>query len=69
LAGNNSEIDNNTKSIALEAAYFTPHTNRKSARSIGYRSEASARFERGVDIELVRPALLRAIDLIVRFGG
>ncbi len=69
FGGNNSEVDNNTKSIALEAAYFTPSTNRKSARSVGYRSEASARFERGVDIELVKPALLRAIDLIIRFGG
>ena len=47
FGGANSEIDNNTTSIALEAAYFTPATNRKSARSAGYRSEASARFERG----------------------
>ncbi len=69
FGANNSEIDDNTKSIALEAAFFTPNTNRKSARSVGYRSEASARFERGIDIELVKPALLRAIDLIVRFGG
>ena len=61
----NSEVDNNTKNIALEAAYFTPAQNRKSARSIGYRSEASARFERGVDIEMVKPALLRAMQLMV----
>lgn len=61
----NSEVDNNTKNIALEAAYFPPAQNRRSARSIGYRSEASARFERGVDIELVRPALLRAMQLLV----
>jgi phenylalanyl-tRNA synthetase beta chain len=61
----NSEVDNNTKNIALEAAYFTPAQNRKSARSIGYRSEASARFERGIDIEMVKPALLRAMQLMV----
>lgn len=61
----NSEVDNNTKNIALEAAYFTPAQNRRSARSIGYRSEASARFERGVDIEMVKPALLRAMQLLV----
>lgn len=61
----NSEVDNNTKNIALEAAYFTPAQNRRSARSIGYRSEAGARFERGVDIELVKPALLRAMQLLV----
>lgn len=64
----NSEVDDNTKNIALEAAYFTPAQNRKSARSIGYRSEASARFERGVDIEMVKPALLRAMQLLVELA-
>ena len=55
-------------SIALEAAYFTPATNRKSARSAGYRSEASARFERGIDIEAVKPALMRAMQLLVEYA-
>ena len=65
FGGENSEIDNNTKNIALEAAYFTPASNRKSARSVGYRSEACARFERGVDIEAIKPALMRAMQLLV----
>ena len=69
FGGLNSEIDNNTKNIALEAANFTSHTNRKSARSVGYRSEASARFERGVDCELVRCALLRAAELMEKYAG
>lgn len=68
FGGNNSEVDDKTKNIALEAAYFTPHTNRKSARSVGYRSEASARFERGIDLEMVKPALLRALDLITKYA-
>lgn len=68
FGGANSEIDNNTKSIALEAAYFTPATNRKSARSAGYRSEASARYERGIDIEAVKPALFRAMQLLVEYA-
>lgn len=68
FGGANSEIDNNTTSIALEAAYFTPATNRKSARSAGYRSEASARFERGIDIEAVKPALMRAMQLLVEYA-
>ena len=68
FGGANSEIDDNTKAIALEAAYFTPATNRKSARSAGYRSEASARFERGVDIEAVKPALMRAIQLMIELA-
>ncbi|EKE04059.1 MAG: hypothetical protein ACD_20C00109G0014 [uncultured bacterium] len=64
MGGYNSEVDENTKNIALESAYFTPPTNRKSARSVGLRTEACARFERGVDIEAVKPALLRAMELM-----
>ncbi len=69
FGGLNSEIDNNTKNIALEAAYFTPHTNRKSARSIGYRSDASARYERGIDIEMVAPAMARSIELLQKYAN
>lgn len=68
FGGANSEIDDNTTSIALEAAYFPPASNRKSARSAGYRSEASARFERGIDIEAVKPALMRAMQLLVELA-
>ncbi len=68
FGGLNSEIDDNTKNIALEAAYFTSHTNRKSARSVGYRSEASARYERGIDIELVPFAQKRAVELLEKYA-
>lgn len=68
FGGENSEIDDNTKNIALEAAYFTPASNRKSSRSVGYRSEACSRFERGIDIEAVRPALMRAMQLLVELA-
>lgn len=64
FGGQNSEIDENTTSIALEAAYFVPSSNRKSSRSVGYRSDACARFERGVDIQAVKPALMRAMQLL-----
>lgn len=68
FGGENSEIDGNTKNIALEAAYFPPASNRKSARSVGYRSDACARYERGVDIEAVKPALMRAMQLLVEYA-
>ena len=68
FGGNNSEIDENTKNIALEAAYFTPQANRKSARSVGYRSDACARFERGIDIQAVKPGLMRAIELLEKYA-
>lgn len=69
FGGANSEVDSNTKNIVLESAYFTASTNRRNARSIGYRSEACARFERGVDMESVKPALLRAMQLLVELAG
>ena len=68
FGGENSEIDDNTTSIALEAAYFTPATNRRSARSVGYRSEAGARFERGIDIGAVQQARMRAMQLLVEYA-
>jgi len=69
FGGANSEIDNNTRNIALEAAYFYPSTTRKSSRSIGYRSDASSRFEHGVDIEAVKPGLMRAMQLLNEYAG
>ena len=68
FGGENSEIDENSTEIALEAAYFVPSASRKSSRSVGYRSEASARFERGIDIEAVKPALMRAMQLLTELA-
>lgn len=68
FGGANSEIDMNSKNLALEGAYFPPATTRRSGRSVGYRSEASARYERGVDIQAVKLGLLRAIDLLCKYA-
>ncbi len=64
MGGQSTEVDDNTKNIALESAYFTPVYNRRSSRSVGLRTEACARFERGVDIQAVKPALIRAMQLM-----
>lgn len=68
FGGYNSEVTESTKNLALEAAYFTPPAIRKSSRSIGYRSEASSRYEHGVDIQAVAPGLRRALQLLVEFA-
>lgn len=68
FGGANSEIDDNTKNLALEAAYFVASANRKSSRSVGYKSDACSRFERGIDIEAVKPALFRAIELLEKYA-
>ena len=68
FGGANSEIDDNTKNIALEAAYFTPQANRKSSRSVGYKSDACSRYERGVDIEAIKPGLFRVVELLEKYA-
>lgn len=60
-----SEIDDKTINLAIESAYFTPATNRRSNRTAGLRTEACARFERGVDIKTVSLALERTMQLLV----
>ncbi len=69
MGGYNTEIDDYTKHLFLESAYFPPAVIRKSAKSVGLRTEASARFERGVDLENCRNALLRAADLLKSLAG
>lgn len=68
FGGHNSEIDENSKNLALEAAYFTAQSNRKSSRSIGYKSDACSRFERGIDIKAVHKGLMRAVELLVKYA-
>jgi len=64
MGGKHSEIDQNTKNVFLESAYFNPINNRKSTVKFGLRTEASNRFEKGIDKEVQIFALDRAADLI-----
>ncbi|MDP9212156.1 MAG: phenylalanine--tRNA ligase subunit beta [bacterium] len=65
----NCEIEDGTTDILLECAHFDPATIRRTSRALGLRTDASARFERGVSEALVRPAIRRAIDLILEICG
>ncbi len=69
MGGADTEIDDQSTSLFLESAYFAPAAIRKSAKSVGLRSEASARFERGVDLAQSRNALLRATELLQQYAG
>ena len=64
MGGKYSEIDQSTKNVFLESAYFNPVNNRKSTVKLGLRTEASNRFEKGIDKEVQIYALDRAADLI-----
>jgi phenylalanyl-tRNA synthetase beta chain len=69
FGGMHSGITEQSTSVFLEAAYFQPVSVRKTAKRHGLNTDASFRFERGVDIDLVPYALNRAVDLIVNLTG
>ncbi|MBM1107441.1 phenylalanine--tRNA ligase subunit beta [Aurantibacter crassamenti] len=64
FGGINTGVTEKTTSIFLESAYFDPVTIRKTAKRHGLSTDASFRFERGIDIENVEYALKRAALLI-----
>jgi phenylalanyl-tRNA synthetase beta chain len=64
MGGQSSEIDSATTSVLLEAALFLPVSVGRTARSLGLRSEASVRFERGVDPGGVERASARVFELV-----
>lgn len=64
MGGENSEVGNETTDILLESAYFNPATIRRTSKRLGMHTEASHRFERGADVDMVLIALDRAAALI-----
>lgn len=69
FGGLDSGVTTETKNIFLESAYFNPVSIRKTAKRHGLSTDASFRFERGIDIELVESALKRAALLIKEMAG
>ncbi len=69
MGGLNSEVGNSTSEILLESAYFDPIAIARTSRRLGLRSEASYRFERGIDRQGQVPALVRAASLIAKTAG
>jgi phenylalanyl-tRNA synthetase beta chain len=65
MGGENSEVIDSTKDILLESACFNPLSVRRTARHLNLGTEASYRFERGVDPELAPRAMERAVQLLV----
>ncbi|MBS1514495.1 MAG: phenylalanine--tRNA ligase subunit beta [Bacteroidetes bacterium] len=69
MGGENSEITETTKNVLLETAYFDSVAIRLNAKKLGLASDASHRFERGTDVEMVEYASDRACELISELGG
>ena len=69
MGGADTEISFSTRNILLECAWFDPIAVRRASKALGLRSEASYRFERGVDPETAELASRRAAELIQQLGG
>ncbi|NDG85998.1 MAG: phenylalanine--tRNA ligase subunit beta, partial [Proteobacteria bacterium] len=68
MGGGNSEVTEDTKRVFLECAEFHPTLVRRAAFRFGRRSEASLRFEKGIDPKGHREALSRLIDLVTKLA-
>ena len=69
MGGEETGVTDSTKNILLEAAYFLPASIRRTARDLNLPSDASYRFERGVDPEMILHASQRATELIQEIAG
>ena len=64
IGGQNTQIDDDTKNIFVEVAYFTPENIRRESRDLGIFTDSAYRNERGMDIENLAVVMNRAVSLI-----
>ncbi len=69
MGGAESEVSDATGTIVLESAYFNPLSVRRTSKTLGLKTEASMRFERGADPALAAAAMARALALIEEIGA
>jgi phenylalanyl-tRNA synthetase beta chain len=69
MGGENSEVDEGTTDVLLECALFSPGPIRDTRKELGLSTDASYRFERGVDPEGLRQAILRTARIILASAG
>lgn len=69
FGGESSGINDETKDVFLESAFFSPLAIKGRARYYGLKTDASHRFERGVDSELQLKAIERATELLIEIAG
>ncbi len=69
MGGQNSEVRETTRNVLVESAFFDPSHIRRAAKALGIQSDASYRFERGVDPTGQVRAAARAAALIAELGG
>jgi phenylalanyl-tRNA synthetase beta chain len=69
MGGYGSEIKNDTSAVIFECANFAPVNIRMTSKKLGLRTEASSRYEKGIDPELITMAMDRACSLVEQIGA
>lgn len=69
MGGENTEVTQETKKVLLFVQMYDPVKIRKSSMSLGHRTEAALRFEKGIDFEGIMPSLRFAVELLEDFTG
>jgi phenylalanyl-tRNA synthetase beta chain len=69
MGGGLSEVSATTTAIVLESAYFEPRSVRRTSKKLGLKTEASARFERGADVNAAVKGIQRALELLEEIGA
>lgn len=69
MGGAGSEVSDKTTQIVFEAAWFKPTSVRTTSKALGLKTEASMRFERGMDITAAPRAMARALQLLEQIGA
>jgi phenylalanyl-tRNA synthetase beta chain len=69
MGGSTSEVSDATRDIFLEVAYFDPSSVRRTRRALQLSTDASYRYERGIDIEVAPAALARGAQLLIAVAG
>ncbi|AQQ52839.1 phenylalanine--tRNA ligase subunit beta [Planococcus lenghuensis] len=69
MGGANSEVSTKTTTVVIESAYFAPASVRQTSKDQGLRSDASSRYEKGIDPNRVEPAAERAAQLLAELAG
>ena len=69
MGGLGSAVNDNTKKVLIESAYFDPITIRKGSKSLGMLTESSRRFERGADPEGAVTAFWRIVSLLKEYAN
>jgi phenylalanyl-tRNA synthetase beta chain len=69
MGAKNSEVDENTKKVLLFVQAYNPVRIRKASMSLGHRTEAALRFEKGIDFEGILPALYESVEMLREMAG